>query len=838
MENGTTRQITIEQEMRDAFLDYAMSTIVARALPDARDGLKPVHRRILYAMHDMGIRSDGGYKKSARIVGEVLGKYHPHGDSAVYESLVRMAQDFSMRYTLVDGQGNFGSVDGDGAAAMRYTEARMDQVGDELMVDIEKNTVDFTETFDGSLMEPLVLPSAVPNLLVNGATGIAVGMSTNIPPHNLGEVCDALQYMLRRWDDFAEVTTSDLMQFVKGPDFPTGGLVYRHDVTEQEGDDTLVSAYSTGRGKIIIRAKAYIEEMGRGKQRIIVSELPYQVNKSALVDRIATLVRDGRLEGLSDLRDESDRQGLRLVIELQRGVDAPEVLAKLYKLTQLQETFGIIMLALVNGEPRVLSLKQALKVYLDHRLVVIRRRSEYDLQKARARAHILQGLLKAIDVIDAVIKTIRASEDADAARVGLMALLSIDEIQAQAILDMQLRRLAALERFKIQGEYDEKMQLVAYLESLLSSHEDMRAVIAAELTTIRGAYSDQRRTVIVGGTANNASIADLFMPDEPAVITYSSEGRIARMHDKELPKITADTKDPPQMILHGTSNHILYLFTAKGLCATLPVQELPEADTPADGALIHDITSLTNEDEVVGLLSLPPGEENGYLFLTSETGQVKRLRLADLPGAVMKPFVVMNITEDDRLGWVFPTDGRQDIVLTSNQAMSIRFSEDAVRPTGLPAGGMRGIKLAGQRVRIVDASIVLPDAYMITVTDDAIAKLSAMSDYPQQGRAGGGVITMRLPKSSRELRTAGVVSLDDTVYLLSNRGKAVQLKLKSGVPVVARGRAGGDIQMSMPRKDEQVQKLVQIVPAFSSFEAFAENELAPGSETETEEVAE
>ena len=407
MENGHTRRITIEQEMRDAYLDYAMSVIVARALPDARDGLKPVHRRILYAMHDMGIRAETPYKKSARIVGEVLGKYHPHGDGAVYESLVRLAQDFSMRYVIIDGQGNFGSIDGDSAAAMRYTEARMADIGQELLTDIEKDTVDFGDNFDGSLQEPLVLPTAIPNLLVNGATGIAVGMSTNIPPHNLGEVVDALIYTLDKWDAYEDISTNDLMRFIKGPDFPTGGLVYHHADGAEEDDNTLISAYATGRGKITIRAKAHIEDMGRGKQRIIVTELPYQVNKTSLIERIAMLVREGRLEGLSDLRDESDRQGLRLVIELQRGVDAPEVLAKMYKLTQLQETFGIIMLALVNDEPRVLSLKQLLKVYLDHRLEIVRRRSVFDLEKARARAHILEGLLKAIDAIDKVIKTMR-----------------------------------------------------------------------------------------------------------------------------------------------------------------------------------------------------------------------------------------------------------------------------------------------------------------------------------------------------------------------------------------------------------------------------------------------
>ncbi|MBC8099035.1 MAG: DNA gyrase subunit A, partial [Armatimonadetes bacterium] len=419
-DNGTIiQQVNIEQEMRESYLDYAMSVIVARALPDARDGLKPVHRRILFAMHDMGIRAGTPYKKSARIVGEVLGKYHPHGDSAVYESMVRMAQDFAMRYMLVDGQGNYGSIDGDSAAAMRYTEARIAAIGSELLTDIDKETIDFVENFDGSLTEPAVLPANLPNLLVNGASGIAVGMSTNIPPHNLGEVCDALAFMLQRWETLDDVTVTDLMRFVKGPDFPTGGLVYRHKDGADDGeDDTLLTAYATGRGKITVRAKCHIEEMGRGKSRIIISELPYQTNKTTLIERIAWLVREGKLEGLADLRDESDRQGLRLVVELQRGVEAPEVLGRLFKLTPLQDTFSIIMLALVNGEPRILSLKQALKVYLDHRLEIVRRRSAYDLNRARERAHILDGLLKAIDQLDRVIAVIRQSPNADAARTN------------------------------------------------------------------------------------------------------------------------------------------------------------------------------------------------------------------------------------------------------------------------------------------------------------------------------------------------------------------------------------------------------------------------------------
>ena len=491
MKDPSIHQINIESEMREAYLSYAMSVIVSRALPDARDGLKPVHRRILYAMHDMGIGAASAHKKSARIVGEVLGKYHPHGDGAVYETMVRMAQDFSMRYMLIDGQGNFGSIDGDGAAAMRYTEARMANIGGELLVDINKDTVDFVENFDGSLNEPAVLPSMVPNLLINGASGIAVGMSTNVPPHNLGEICDALIYMLEQWERLETIDVEELMQFVKGPDFPTGGVIFK-----MRGDeDMLRQAMATGRGKITLRAKVHIEDMGRGKSRIIVSELPYQTNKTTLIERIASLVRAGRLDGLVDLRDESDRQNtVRLVIELQRGADVTEVLVQLFKLTPLQSTFGIIMLALVDGQPRLLSLKQALRVYLEHRLEVMVRRSRYDLARAKERAHVLEGLIIALDNLDAVIKTIRKSRNSETARNNLVKDFKVSEIQAQAILEMPLRRLASLEIRRIRDEYKEKQRLIKSLEQLLESPHKQRAQIADELVNVKAEYGDQRRS--------------------------------------------------------------------------------------------------------------------------------------------------------------------------------------------------------------------------------------------------------------------------------------------------------------------------------------------------------
>ncbi len=810
MTNGSVRQVNIGQEMRDAYLDYAMSVIVARALPDARDGLKPVHRRILYAMYDMGIRSDTPYKKSARIVGEVLGKYHPHGDAAVYESMVRLAQDFSMRYTLVDGQGNFGSIDGDGPAAMRYTEARMADIGEELLVDIGKNTVDFVDNFDGSLTEPTLLPCSIPNLLVNGSSGIAVGMSTNIPPHNLGEVCDALVYMLNNWDMLDDVGVEDLMRFIKGPDFPTGGLVYRHIDGEENGEDTLVSAYATGRGKITVRAKVHVEDMGRGKQRIIVSELPFQTNKSALVERVADLVRDGKLEGIADLRDESDRQGLRLVIELQRGAEAKPILNRLFQLTQLQETFSIIMLALVDNEPRFLTLKQALKVYLDHRLNVIKRRSEYDLARARERAHILEGYLKALDALDQVIATIRKSQTVDTARANLQKLLKIDEAQAQAILDMQLRRLAALERKKIDDEYKEKIKLIKYLEGLLQSHEKMRSVIAEELGVIKNAYGDRRRTIIVDSTASSVITTESLVPADDTWVTLTVDGKLGRSFENAPPKVTADMAEPPRFVLASNTSDALYLFTADGRCATVPVHQLPQVHEPTEGALVGNLSALKDKPEITAILSLPVELQTGYLFLATEAGEVKRLRMEDVPGMSANAFTVMDVEAEDRLGWVLPTTGENDILLVTAQAQSIRFNESDVRPTGLPAGGMRGIKLAGQRDRVAGAMVVVEGQYVWSITDDGVAKISPIADYPVQGRAGQGVIAMRLPKGSLELAAATIGRQDDNIIVLTNRNKPLYMRL-GRAPQVGRGRPGGDIILSL-RAKERVAAVVAYQP--------------------------
>lgn len=797
MDIGVVRQVKIDEEMREAYLDYAMSVIVSRALPDARDGLKPVHRRILYAMHDMNLNAQGPHKKSARIVGEVLGKYHPHGDAAVYEAMVRMAQDFAMRYPLVNGQGNFGSIDGDGAAAMRYTEARMDLMGQEMLTDIAKQTVNFNQNFDGSLTEPEVLPANLPNLLINGTSGIAVGMSTNVPPHNLSEVVDALVFMLEKWDKLDSIDTPDLMQFVKGPDFPTGGIIYRAE-GKSEDEDTLQAAYAVGRGKIIVRAKVHLEDMGRGRSRIIISELPYQVNKVNLIERIASMAQNGKLEGLSDLRDESDRQGLRVVIELSRTADPTQVLADLFKYTPLQTTFGIIMLGLVDGEPRTLSLKQALKVFLDHRLEVVRRRSEFDLNRARERAHILEGLIKALDNLDEVIDIIRRSRTTETARKNLRKALGLSEIQAGAILDMQLRRLAGLERKKIQDEYKEKIKLIKALEKLLGSPKLMRETIITELQEQKEKYADPRRTVIMGGPAGDVSEGDLQMPNEDTWVTITTNGLINRMYEDSPPRISASLKTPPRVLTASNTAHILYVFTADGQAATIPVHQIPQANDVGAGPHISQICPLSDKAEIVAALSMPMRVDTGYLFLVAHDGNVKRIRIEDLPGLSAKSFPVMKVN-DSQLGWVMYVQDETQTVLTTAQGQSIRFPVNKVRPTGLPAGGMRGVKLLGQRDRVVGASIADDKQYLWVITDTGVAKYTPMTEYPTQGRAGSGVITMKLPDDAGGLAAALVGRQTDNIVVVSSKGKPKYMRV-SLAPKGGRN-VQGDYVISLKGKD-------------------------------------
>ena len=772
MEIGLVKQINIDEEVRESYLNYAMSVIVSRALPDARDGLKPVQRRILYAMYDMGLRPNTPYKKAARVVGEVLGKYHPHSDQAVYDAMVRMAQDFSMRYPLVDGQGNFGSIDGDAAAAMRYTEARMSLMGFDLLEDINKDTVDFTANFDDSLKEPAVLPATVPNLLVNGASGIAVGMATSIPPHNLGEVIDALTYMLDQWQRLEDVSVADLMQFIQGPDFPTGGLIFRYREKKGSDTDVIAGAYGTGRGRVTVRAKAHVEHMGRSKSRIVITELPYQANKTNLLGRIADLHREGKLEGLTDLRDESDRNGMRIILETTRNVEPERVLAELFRLTPMQSTFSISLLALVNGEPRVLTLKQALRVYLEHRLEMIRRRSEHDLAKARDRAHILEGLLTALDHLDEVIATIRKSRTVETAEANLRREFKLTEAQARAILEMQLRRLAALERRKIQDEYKEKLQLIKELERLLSRPALMRKAIKEELLAVRERYADSRRTQIVDSVDSEVVSAADLLPDQQVWVMVGEKGTIARTTSPDMIGIPTKPAEQPRALLQANTQDILYLFTADGQAATLPVYQLPQAQELGQGAHWANLTTLTRRDHLASVL-VRPLNANGYLLLATLGGLVKRVRLEELPGITSETFTVMNVPDDDALGWARLTSGAEEVVLATAAGQVIRFKEEDVRPMGLAAGGVMGIKLANEADGVVAMDLAVPGGYIWSITDNGMAKATPMNEYPTQGRYGQGVINVRLPKEAAEV-VAMVVGLEETELIITTTAGAVK----------------------------------------------------------------
>ncbi len=800
MSDRTIHQVTIESEMRDAYLSYAMSVIVSRALPDARDGLKPVHRRILYAMHDMGVRAGGSHKKSARIVGEVMGKYHPHGDAAVYDTMVRMAQDFSMRYMLIDGQGNFGSIDGDGAAAMRYTEARMASIGGELLVDIDKATVDFADNFDGTLNEPTVLPAMVPNLLVNGASGIAVGMSTNIPPHNLGEVCDALVHMLQDWERLDEIDVDELMRFVKGPDFPTGGVIYGR----RGKDDMLRQSLATGRGKITLRAKAHVEDMGGGKSRVIISELPFQTNKTALIERIASLASAGKLKGLADLRDESDRQNaVRLVIELQRNVDITAVLAQLFKLTPLQSTFGIIMLALVDGQPRLLNLKQALRVYLEHRLEVLQRSSRYDLARAKERAHVLEGLLIALGSLDDVVATIRKSRSSDTARRNLIKQFKVSETQATAILEMPLRRLASLERRKIRDEYKATRQRIKALEALLADPQQQREELAQALQTVKEQYGDPRRTIIADGEASDMSQADFLVPEEKTVAMLSTGGHLGRSPSDEPPRVTVSTKNPPRWLQHSTTGQIMYLFADNGDCVTVPVQQIPQVEQAGDGIHFSDLCALVPRQRIVSFLCLPASRDSGYLCLVTVGGQIKRLTVADLPGVMSSAFSIIKLGGKDKLVAALYSRGMDDLLLTTARGYAIRFSEQDVRETSLTAGGVRGMKLAAQGDRVISAFLADDKLFAWNITERGIAKTTPVSQFKSQGRGGSGLLSMRLPLGSNRLAAATTGRLDDTILVLTSKGKAKYMSLGLA-KTLKRGSAGGNAVIALREKEEVV----------------------------------
>lgn len=780
-EIGIIKQIDINSEMQQAYLSYAMSVIVSRALPDARDGLKPVQRRILYAMHDMGLRPDTPYKKSARIVGEVLGKYHPHSDSAVYDAMARLAQNFSMRYVLVDGQGNFGSIDGDAPAAMRYTEARLTQIATEILTDIDKDTIDVSPNFDGTLDEPNVLPAALPNLLLNGSSGIAVGMATNIPPHNLREVCDALSFMIDKWGRRDRIPVDQLMKFIKGPDFPGGGVLFRYS-DRVEGGDAIRTAYATGRGRVTVQAKVFVEAAERGKTRIIVTELPYQVNKSALIERIAGLVRDGKIEGITDLRDESDRNGMRIIIELSRTVDDPrELLAKLYKFTPLQSTFGIIILALVDGEPRLLPLKRVLQIFIEHRQEVIRRRSEYDLARAKARAHILEGLLKALDDLDVVIRIIRRSADAIKAKAALMRHLKISDIQATAILDMPLRRLARLERQKLQAEFKEKKKLIKYLQDLLRSAKKVLSVIKDELQAIKKQYGDERRTHIVEQKVTDTFVTGTdLLPDESTWVTTNRDNKIIRM--PVGPTIVKGVA--PATITQANTRDVYVAINVRGHAGQIPVHQISNESMP-----VAEVVGLPSEHRVLAGYSVSPSlartkNENlhGYLFMVTRKGSVKRIAWPDALSQTSGTFKVMNVADDDELVAARPTDGESEIILVTTEGKSIRFSENDVRVVGLGAGGVVGIKLLGNDY-VVAADVVRPRSDLLMITEQGRGKRTSLAQFPKQGRAGQGVVSAKLSAKDR-IVGAAVVQAPLRVVIVTQRGrsKLVRARTVGAVP--------------------------------------------------------
>lgn len=737
------KKININDEMQASYLDYAMSVIVSRALPDARDGMKPVQRRILYAMYDMGIRADTPHKKSARIVGEVLGKYHPHGDSAVYEAMARMAQDFSVRYMLVNGQGNFGSIDGDPPAAMRYTEARLSEPAMEMLRQLDMDTVEFTSNFDGTLEEPLVLPSAIPNMLVNGATGIAVGMATNIPPHNLGEVVDALVLMLEHYNEIEDLTVEELMRYIKGPDFPTGGLIL-----QDENSESLAQIYGSGNGLIQVRARVRLEEMSRGRMRIIVTEIPFMVNKSSLIERIAEITREGGLEGIADLRDESDRQGMRIVIDLNKNAEPEKILQILYKRTQMHNTFGINILALVDGSPHKLSLKQALRVYIEHRLSVVKRRTEYELRKNEERLHILAALRIAIRSIDEVIAIIRKAENVETARQNLMTKLNLDEIQANAILEMPLRRLASLERKKIEEEYKQTSDMIERLKALLKSPNKIRQEVIDELKAVKAKYGDPRRTQIIR-LGEGEKVSELLtqtdvMPLEHFWVEVTESGLLSRTGG-DTPNRLGGTDAPWNMIRTNT-HETVFLVTTEGRCAaihslSIPVQKQGETSVPAS-----KIAPLHRKDILQGIFAVPMDTKDlpeRYIVTVTRQGMIKRSSVADLPGAAASSFVLVKTNDNDELFKTMLTDGKQDLLVTTAKGMAIRFPEQEVRTMGLVAAGVNAIKLKDGDW-VVGASTLSEKDEVALVSRTGLGKRVAGNEYPVQGRYGQGVNTWKL----------------------------------------------------------------------------------------------
>ncbi len=828
---GNLQSVDIDSQMRTAYLDYAMSVIVARALPDVRDGLKPVHRRILYAMHDLGIHSTSGYKKSARIVGEVLGKYHPHGDSAVYDSMARMAQDFSMRYTLIDGQGNFGSIDGDPPAAMRYTEARLAKIADEVLTDLEKDTVEFVDNFDGSLQEPEVLPARMPNLLMNGSNGIAVGMATNIPPHNLRELVKALEILIDRYDEIEDVTIEDLMQVIPGPDFPTGGIIV--------GDEGIRSAYSTGRGRLIMRGVATIEETRTGRFAIRISEIPYQLNKTSLIERIAELVREGKLDQISDLRDESDRKGMRIIIELKRTAQPKKVLNQLFKYTALQSTFGVQLLALVNGEPHMLSLKKALMHYLEHRQVVITRRTMFDLDKAKKRAHILDGLLIALNNLDAVIKTIRESKDGEEAKTNLITRFTLSEVQAQAILDMQLRRLAALERIKIDEEYKQVTALIADLEDILGHPHRVLNIIRADLQEVAAKYGDDRRTRIDHDMDLDLSDESLVQA-EPVFVSITNRGYIKRVSDLAYRSqgrggrgvLGQSMREEDQVVLFQRCNTLdtLLFFTDKGKVYSGRVFEVPEESRQSKGLPVINLINLVPDETVTSILAIKDFNAFKYCVMATRDGRVKRIPLEDFKDVRTSGLIAIRLDPGDELRWVLPTNGTDDVILVTKEGKALRFHENQVRKTGRTTMGVTGIHLS-ENDHLIGMEIVEKNGSLLVITENGKGKRTPLEEYIPKSRGTLGVSTIdrNVTDLIGRLVQAKVVQNDEEVTIISRGGIVMRTKVAS---ISVQGRATQGVKIMDLEKDDSVAAIARI-PAEEIASASAAASQAANSPEET-----
>jgi DNA gyrase subunit A len=772
---GKTIPVNIEDEMNSSYLDYAMSVIVSRALPDVRDGLKPVQRRILYAMSELGLSHSGPHKKSARIVGEVLGKYHPHGDAPVYEAMVRMAQDFSMRYLLVDGQGNFGSVDDDPPAAMRYTEARLAKIAGEMLADIDKETVDFTPNFDNSLEEPLVLPTRLPNLIVNGSAGIAVGMATSIPPHNLGEICDGITFLIEN----PEATVEDLTRFVKGPDFPTAGIMM--------GREEVKNAYATGHGRVVVRAKANIADMAGGRHQIVVTELPYQINKAALVERIAELVKDRKIEGISGLRDESDRQGMRIVIELKREAQANQVLNSLYRHTAMQSAFFINMLALVDGQPRVLSLKEMLYYFIEFRREVITRRSRYELKVAKARAHILEGLKIALENIDRVIAVIRQAETADAARTELMNSFALSQLQAQAILDMQLRRLANLERQKLLDEYAEIIKNISYLEDLLADPKRILLLVKDEATDLKSQYADKRRTALSAEEATVFSDEDLI-PHQSVVVTLSKRGFVKRVParsyrpqhrgGKGIIGMVTREEDAVRLLAIADTHDNLLFFTNRGRVFHLKCHEVPaDASRVAKGTSVVNLFSITGEEKVTAMIALANFATDTFLLMGTRRGEIKKTAVTNFAAVRSNGIIAMDLEPKDELVSACIATEAEDVLVVTEHGQSIRFPITELRTVSRTSGGVRGIRLSpGDQAAAMD--IIRKDAYVLTVSAGGYGKLTPVTSYPHQHRGGVGVRTFRVTDKTDKLATAKIVFLTQQAMIISSEGIVIQTPIK------------------------------------------------------------